>query len=113
MLEELGADQLLSRLQVIQQEASAAAKSAQAGDLAPAKSFAWSHKGVAAMILLPAAALLRFPWLVGMALRGLTVIAALVLQSPSSRQALGRWAWMQWRILILRAHARARSKRSP
>ncbi|CAE8649372.1 unnamed protein product, partial [Polarella glacialis] len=110
VFEEMGGEQILSRLRSVQKEASEAARHAQDGNLAPAKDFAWRHKGLAAAVLLPLATLLRFPHIVGLALRGMTLFAAMVLQNPSLRELVGRFAWMQWRLLVRRAAARSRNK---
>lgn len=112
VLEEMGSEQVVEYFQQIQQEASQAAQSAQAGDLQPAKAFAWRHKGLAASVMLPMVILLRFPALVSVAMRLFVAAAAVVLQSPTVREALGRYAWYQWRLLMHRAHARAREKKS-
>lgn len=112
VLEEMGSEQVLEYFQQVQREASQAAQSAQAGDLQPAKTFAWRHKGLAASVMLPMVILLRFPALVGVAMRLFAGAAALVLQSPSARQTVGRLIWIQWRLLLHRAHARARDKKS-
>lgn len=111
VLEELGAEQAAEYLGKVRTEAAAAAEKAQAGDLGPAKEFAWRHKGLAAAVVLPAVVLLRFPGMVQVALRGLGVAVLGLLNSPVARETLGRWAWYQWRMLIHRAHARERSRR--
>eukprot|EP00439_Symbiodinium_sp_Y106_P087200 s17_g41.t2 len=69
VLEELGSERLMARVRAVQKEAGDASVAAQAGDFAPAKTFIWKHKGLAASVLLPLGIILRFPGLIGMALR--------------------------------------------
>ena len=95
VLEELGVDEALQRLKAVQKEAAVANQAALQGDFAPAKAFVWKHKGVAATVMLPLAVLLRFPHIIGIALRFLGVVAASMLQSPAVREMLSRWAWFQ------------------
>lgn len=115
VMEELGAEQVIEYMKTVQSDAAEAAKKAQEGDLQPAKDFALRHKTLAAMVILPAFALLRFPGLVAAALRllvagGLLLMQA-ILRDPHLQRLVGRYAWYSWQMLIQRAKARARAKK--
>jgi len=112
VLEELGAEQVACYLAEVKQEASKAAVAAQEGDLAPAKAFAWRRKGLFASMVLPAVLVLRFPALVVGALRVAGAIAAMSLANPQFTRALGRFAYLRWRLLLQRAKIRARNKQN-
>jgi len=111
VLEELGSERLMARVRAVQKEAGDASVAAQAGDFAPAKTFIWKHKGLAASVLLPLGIILRFPGLIGMALRVLGLVAAATLQNPAMREMFARWTWIQWRLLVQRAARRAHEKK--
>ncbi|CAJ1446987.1 unnamed protein product [Effrenium voratum] len=104
--EELRVEQILQRLRGVQQEASKAAVAAQGGDFSLGKAFVWKHKGLAAAVLLPLGLMLRFPQVVGMALRVLGVVAGTLLQSRVMRELIREWVWVQWRLFVQRAHHR-------
>lgn len=114
VLEELGVEDLREYLAQVQKEAAHAAEKAQAGDLQPAKDFAWAHKGLAACVVLPAVLFLRFPALVFAAFRLVGAVAVLVgstlLRDPRLARAAGQMAWHSWRLLMRRSEARAREK---
>ena len=95
--EELGSERLMERVRLVQKEAVEAGTAAQAGDFSPAKTFVWKHKGLAAAVLLPLGVILRFPGLIGMALRVLGLVAAATLQNPAMREMFARWTWLQCR----------------
>jgi DnaJ-class molecular chaperone len=111
VLEELGFEDIMQYWRNLQAEAGRAAEKAQSGDLQPARDFAWKNKSLFVGVVLPAAVLLRFPFLVGMALRGSMAIATLVLTNHQARQLLGRWAWFRWQIVMRRARQRASSRK--
>ena len=92
---ELGSERLLGRVRTVQKEALDAGTAAQAGDFSPAKAFVWKHKGLAAAVLLPLGVILRFPGLIGIALRVLGLVAAATLQNPVMREMFARWTWLQ------------------
>ncbi|CAE7687665.1 Dnaja3 [Symbiodinium necroappetens] len=108
---ELGSERLMERVRTVQKEVGDASVAAQAGDFAPAKAFIWKHKGLAASVLLPLGIVLRFPGLIGMALRVLGLVAAATLQNPAMREMFARWTWLQWRLLVQRAARRAHEKK--
>ena len=93
---ELGSERLMERVRIVQKEAVEAGTAAQAGDFSPAKAFVWKHKSLAAAVLLPLGVILRFPGLIGMALRMLGLVAAATLQNPAMREMFARWTWLQW-----------------
>ncbi|CAE7569220.1 unnamed protein product [Symbiodinium natans] len=111
VLEELGSERLMERVRIVQKEAVEAGTAAQAGDFSPAKAFVWKHKSLAAAVLLPLGVILRFPGLIGMALRMLGLVAAATLQNPAMREMFARWTWLQWRLLVQRASRRAHEKK--
>lgn len=115
VLEELGADKLMQYFKGVQEDASEAASKAKEGDMQPTKDFVLKHKGLAAMVLLPAIAIFRFPGLVAAALRLAGIAGLLVFQAiardPNLQRALGRFAWYSWRLLRSRAEARVRQKK--
>ena len=90
----------MARVRAVQKEAGDASVAAQAGDFAPAKTFIWKHKGLAASVLLPLGIILRFPGLIGMALRVLGLVAAATLQNPAMREMFARWTWIQCRAQL-------------
>ena len=87
----------MERVRLVQKEAVEAGTAAQAGDFSAAKTFVWKHKGLAAAVLLPLGVILRFPGLIGMALRVLGLVAAATLQNPAMREMFARWTWLQCR----------------
>lgn len=111
VLEELGAEDAMRYLTTLQHEASHAVAQVKQGDLQPAREFAWKNKSLFVGVIVPAAVLLRSPWLVGVALRGVIGVAALLASNRQALELIGRYTWLRWRGLLARATQRARSKR--
>lgn len=118
VLEEIGIEQLATYLQNFRDEANHAAAAAKAGDLQPARAFAWRHKVFASSIVLPLALALRFPGAIVAVLRFasaiLTTLLAASLRDPrlfGLLMPLRRYLYYKWRVVAMRAAARTREKR--
>lgn len=111
VLEELGSEVIVEYWGTVQKEASHAMQKAKEGDLQPAKDFAYNHKVLFGVTVVPTVVLLRFPWVIGAAFRFAAAVVALLLQSRATRQMVGRFAWLRWSILLSRARERARQQK--
>jgi len=110
VLEEMGAEGMMTYLQQVQREAKEAAQGVQSGNLKPAKDFAWKNKGLVGALVLPVVAIVRFPGVIGFALRLIGIVTGVLLSNPQMSRFLGRLAWYQFSLLLSRAKVRARSK---
>jgi len=119
VLQELYAEQLLGSISSFGSEAAAAASSARSGDLRPARDFIWQRKGLALAVVLPTFLMLRFPAAVAIFLRFTAIVGvgafARLVQTEQGQQMAYNWAWLKWRVFLLRVRARARAheKKSP